>query len=125
MGLWLNLGELNKTKTIQLIANKMDLTGNYSHVFTNYKKGKIEMESKIILPGDSTQRGYNSLFKSAITSKLINSIPLDDPLILAATSFSMEGVKQVLKDKKLYNRGRQKREVFGNLFSRNNKYAEW
>ncbi len=103
MGLWLNMGELNKTKTVQLITSKIDLRDNYSHVFTNYKKGKIEMEVNYFA-GDSTQRGYNNLFKSAITSKLVNSIPVDNPLVLAATSFSMEGVKKILKDKKLYAR---------------------
>ncbi|WP_299454442.1 hypothetical protein [uncultured Microscilla sp.] len=103
MGLWLNMAELNKTKTIQLITSKADLTDNYSHVFTNYKKGKIEMEVNYFA-GDSTQQSYNNLFKSAITSKLVNSIPLDNPLLLAATSFSMEGIKQLLKDKKLYAR---------------------
>lgn len=103
MGLWLNMGELNKTKTMQLITNKMDVSNNYSHIFTNYKKGKIEMDVNYFA-GDSTQKGYNNLFKSAITSKLINSIPVDNPLLLAATSFSIEGVKKLLKDKKLYKR---------------------
>lgn len=115
MGLWLNLEELNKTKTIQLITNNLDLTGNYSHVFTNYKKGKIEMDVNYFA-GDSTQRGYNNLFKSAITSKLVHSIPLDNPLILAATSFSMKGIKQVLRDKKLYNRVDKSVKSLGTTF---------
>lgn len=103
MGLWLNLGQLNKTKTLQLITDKMDLTNNYSHTFTNYRKGKIEMDINYFA-GDSTQKSYNNLFKSSITSRLINDIPIDDPLVLAATSFNMSGVRQLLKDKKLYNR---------------------
>ena len=103
MGLWLNMGELNKGKTLQMITDKSDLTDNYCHFFTNYRKGKIEVDIDYFA-GDSTQTRYNELFKSEITGKIVNSIPLDQPIVLAASSFSMAGVKQLLKDKKLYNR---------------------
>ena len=103
MGLWLNMAELNRSKTLQMITDKTDLTNNYSHFFTNYRKGRIEVDINYFA-GDSTQRSYNQLFKSEITGKIVNSIPLDEPIILAASSFNMKGVKQFLRDKKLYNR---------------------